>query len=177
MRLAAIVVGVAIVWPMAALAARPVHAPPPPPTPLIAYTPKEGDFTVAFPGPPKTGFHMLLDGKERVYMDNEGDRLFMVTASTFIFGAKDDQDAYDRRLKRFADNADATLVSSQRLTWGGESGCEGIFTTPQGNLVLVRMAVHDKRLYQAVFWGRGGDGGADAAEGRQFMESFHLRAR
>jgi hypothetical protein len=183
MRLAAIVVAVAMVWPTGVLAAKagrphpPALPPPPPPAPMILFAPKERDFTVSFPGPPRTGFHMLLDGKERLYMDNEGDRLFMVTASSFIFGAKADQDAYDRRLKRFADNADATLVSSQRLNWGGESGCEGVFTTPQGNLVLVRMAVHDKRLYQAVFWGRGGVGGDDTAEGRRFLESFHLTDR
>jgi len=144
---------------------------------MLNFTPKEGDFTVAFPSPPKVGFHMLLDGKERLYTDNEGDRLFMVTASTFIFGAKDDQEAFDRRMKRFADNAGATLASSRRLPWGGESGCEGVFTTAQGNLVLVRMVVHDKRLYQAVFWGSGGVGDADAAEGRRFLDSFHLTDR
>jgi len=79
---------------------------------MLNFTPKEGDFTVAFPSPPKVGFHMLLDGKERLYTDNEGDRLFMVTASTFIFGAKDDQEAFDRRMKRFADNAGATRAAS-----------------------------------------------------------------
>jgi hypothetical protein len=182
MRLAGIVVGaiiaagIASAWPAGAPAARPAHGRPPPPAPSL-YTAKEGDFSVAFPGTPKTGLHMLLGGKERLYMDNEGDRLFMVTASSFLFGARTDPQGYDRRLKRFADNAGAVLVSSRRLTWGGDSGCEGVFTTPQGNLVLVRMVVHDKRLYQAVFWGRGGIADPDAAEGRRFLDSFRLTDR
>ena len=181
MRFAAIVVGMAILWPDAALARpRPHPTPPPvpstatPPISLLTYQPREHDFSVGFPGAPTASFKLLMDGRERLYMDNEGDHLFMVTVTDFLFGAKSDQDAYDRRLRRFAENAGATLVSSQRLTWGAEQGCEGIFTTPQGNLVLVRMAVHRKRLYQAVFWGQGGAGGGDAPDGRKFMDSFRL---
>jgi len=170
MRFAAIAVGLALLWPMAAAAAKPSLAP----AVAGSFAPHEHDFTVAFPGIVKTGFHMLLAGRERLYMDNEGDRLFMVTASSFLLGAHADEQAYDRRLKRFADNAGATLVSSQRLKWGDDVGCEGLFTTPQANLVLVRMVVHDKRLYQAVFWGKSGVGGADADEGRRFMDSFRL---
>ena len=179
MRFAAIIVGIAIILPDAALARSRPHPTPPaaPPaasSPLILYLPREHDFSVGFPGSPTTSFKLLMDGRERLYMDNEGEHLFMVTVTDFLFGAKSDQDAYDRRLRRFGENAGATLVSSQRLIWGGEQGCEGIFTTPQGNLVLVRMVVHDKRLYQAVFWGQGGAGGGDAPEGRKFMDSFRL---
>ena len=179
---AVVVVGLALILPAPLALAK--HLPPPAtpitvpaPSPLLMYQPKERDFSIGFPGAPKTSFRMLMDGRERVYMDNEGDRLFMVTATSFLFGAKTDQAAYDRRLKRFGENADATLVSSQRLIWGGEQGCEGVFTTAQGNLVLVRLLVHEKRLYQAVFWGRGGAGGQDAEEGGAFLESFRLGSR
>ena len=181
MRLATIAVGMAIIWPDAALARSrhhplqpPVVAASPAPSRLLPYQPKEHDFTVGFPGTPDARFRLLMDGRERLYMDNEGDRLFMVTVTDYMFGAKSDQDAYDRRLLRFGENAGATLVSSRRLAWGGEQGCEGVFNTPQGNLVLVRMAVHHRRLYQAAFWGQGGAGPEEAETGRKFMESFDL---
>lgn len=183
MRFAACAVGIAAVWglaalwPTGALAAVQSHAPPAlvAPTPASLFEPKEHDFTVAFPGLPKVGFRLFKDGRERTYLDNEGDRLFMVTASSFLLGARNDDEAYDRRLRQFAANMGATLASRLRINWGGDGGWEWLFTTPQGARILVRMTVHDKRLYQAVY--QGVDEDSTTVQGRRFMESFQLLDR
>jgi hypothetical protein len=186
MRFAALAVGLVMIWPTSGLAARRSHASPPPaavpaapaqpvPPPPPPFEPKERDFTVGFPGAPRVGFKLVVDGKERSYLDNEGDRLFMVTASTFMFGAKTDDQAFDRRLNQFAVNMGATLASRERVNWCGNQGWEAVFTTPQGTRILVRLMVHDKRLYQAVYQGPGDN--SATAQGYRFMDSFRLLDR
>ena len=176
MRLGAIVVGLALIG-TAALANLALSGVVRAETVLIPaalsapYEPREHDFSLAFPGQPKVGFKVFADGSERTYMDNQGSNLFMATASSFLLGAKADDASCNRRLGQFAKVFGAALTSKRPVVWGGVPGWEATFTSPGGDLILVRMTVHDKRLYQAIYRG---EGPAAIIQGRQFMESFRL---
>ena len=134
-----------------------------------AYRPHEGDFSIDFPKPPDAGGRLTGNGRERVYMDNEGDQLFLVTVVDYYLGGNSSEAVFNERLREFALADDATLVSSRKLNWGGEPAWEATLSAGASQ-ITVRMTMHRGRLYQAVYQGLTYDVRQD--QGRKFLDSL-----
>ena len=134
-----------------------------------AFRPHEGDFSIDFPKPPDASNRLTGNGRERVYMDNEGDQLFLVTVVNYYLGANSSEAVFNERLRKFALADDATLLSSRKLDWGGEPAWEGTLNAGVSD-ITVRMTMHRGRLYQAVYQGLSHDVRQD--QGRKFLDSL-----
>lgn len=134
-----------------------------------AFRPHEGDFSIDFPKAPDASNRLTANGRERVYMDNEGDQLFLVTVVNYYLGANSSEAVFNERLRKFALADDATLLSSRKLDWGGEPAWEGTLNAGVSD-ITVRMTMHRGRLYQAVYQGLSHDIRQD--QGRKFLDSL-----
>jgi len=139
-----------------------------PPDPQ-AYKPHEGDFSIDFPKTPDASSRMIGNGRERIYMDNEGDQLFLVTVVNFYLGGNASEAMFTERLRKFALADDAALLSTQKVSWGGEPAWEATLSAGVSDIV-VRMAMHRGRLYEAVYQGLSHDVRED--QGRKFLGSL-----
>ncbi len=139
------------------------------PRDLDAFKSQEGDFCIDFPKPPAASSRLTGHGRERVYMDNEGDQLFLVTVVNYYLGADASAAVFKERLRRFALADDATLLSSRRIDWSGEPAWEGVLSAGVSDIV-VRMTLHKGRLYEAIYQGLSQD--VRAEQGRKFLESL-----
>jgi hypothetical protein len=139
------------------------------PTDPGAYRPHEADFSIDFPKAPDAGNRLTGNGRERVYMDNEGDQLFLVTVVNYYLGGNSSEAVFNERLRKFALADDATLVSSRKLDWAGEPAWEATLSAGASN-IIVRMTMHRGRLYQAVYQGLAHD--VRQSEGRKFLDSL-----
>jgi len=163
MRIAALIVAVAMIAPAPCVGAVMPSDPG-------AYTPREGDFSIDFPKLPDTSGRLTGNGRERVYMDNEGDQLFLVTVVNFYLGANASEATFNDRLRRFALADDAALLSSRKIVWGGEPAWEAVLSAGVSDIV-VRMAMHKGRLYEAIYQGVASED-PHTARGRKFLESM-----
>ncbi len=134
-----------------------------------AYRPHEGDFSIDFPKTPDAGNRLTGNGRERVYMDNEGDQLFLVTVVNYYLGGNSSEAVFNERLRKFALADDATLVSSRKVDWAGEPAWEATLSAGVSDIIL-RMTMHRGRLYQAIYQGLAHDVRED--QGRKFLESL-----
>ena len=167
MRIAALIV-------LFAMTAAGLFAPAPglaalmPPDPH-AYKPHEGDFSIDFPKPPNASGRLIGNGRERVYMDNEGDQFFLVTVVNYYLGGSSSEAVFNDRLRKFALADDATLLSSRKINWSGEPAWEATLSAGVSD-IIVRMAMHRGRLYEAVYQGLAHD--VREAQGRKFLDSL-----
>ena len=134
-----------------------------------AYRPREGDFSIDFPKTPDAGSRLTGAGRERVYMDNEGDQLFLVTVVNYYLGGNSSEAVFNERLRKFALADDATLLSSRKLDWNGEAAWEATLSAGASQ-ITVRMTMHRGRLYQAIYQGLAYD--VRQAGGRKFLDSL-----
>jgi hypothetical protein len=162
MRMVALIVLLAMTGPGLCLAAL---MPPDP----QAFRPREGDFSIDFPRPPDAKGRLTASGRERVYMDNEGDQLFLVTVVNYYLGGDSSASVFNERLRKFALADDATLLSSRKINWSGEPAWEATLSAGVSD-IIVRMAMHRGRLYEAVYQGLAHD--VRAAQGRKFLDSL-----
>jgi hypothetical protein len=139
-----------------------------PPDPQ-AYKPREGDFSIDFPKTPDASGRLTGNGRERVYMDNEGDQFFLVTVVNYYLGGNSSEAVFNERLRKFALADDATLLSSRKMNWGGEQAWEATLNAGVSD-IIVRMAMHRGRLYEAVYQGLTHD--VREAQGRRFLDSL-----
>ena len=137
-----------------------------------AYRPHEGDFSIDFPKTPDASSRLTGNGRERVYMDNEGDQLFLVTVVNYYVKGNASEGMFNERLRNFALADDATLLSSRKVTWAGETAWEGTLSVGVSDIV-VRMAMHRGRLYEAIYQGVAED--PREATGRKFLDSLQWR--
>jgi len=162
MRIVALIVLLAMTAPGVGLAAL---MPPDP----QAYKPREGDFSIDFPKTPDASGRMIGNGRERVYMDNEGDQFFLVTVMNYYLGANSSEAVFNARLRKFALADDATLLSSRKINWSGEPAWEATLNAGVSD-ITVRMAMHHGRLYEAIYQGLTHD--VREAQGRKFLDSL-----
>jgi len=134
-----------------------------------AYKPREGDFSIDFPKAPNASGRLIGNGRERVYMDNEGDQFFLVTVVDYYLGGNSSEAVFNERLRKFALADDATLLSSRKINWSGEPAWEATLSAGVSD-ITVRMAMHRGRLYEAVYQGLAHD--VREAQGRKFLESL-----
>jgi len=167
MRIAALIVLFAMTAP-SLLASGPCGAALMPPDP-DAYKPHEGDFSIDFPKPPDARGRLIGNGRERVYMDNEGDQLFLVTVVNYYLGGNSSEAVFNERLRKFALADDATLLSSRKINWSGEPAWEATLSAGVSD-ITVRMAMHSGRLYEAIYQGLAHD--VREAQGRKFLDSL-----
>src|SRR5271155_3355384 len=106
-----------------------------------AYKPREGDFCIDFPKAPQASGRLTGKGGERVYMDNEGDQLFLVTVANYFLGGHSSEAVFNERLRKFALADDATLLSSRKIDWSGEPAWEARLSVGVSD-IIVRMAMH-----------------------------------
>jgi hypothetical protein len=45
-------------------------------------TPRKGAFTIDFPKTPNASGRLSSEGRERIYLDNDGDQLFLITVAS-----------------------------------------------------------------------------------------------
>jgi hypothetical protein len=162
MRIAALIVLFAMIapgWCAAALM----------PPDANAYKPREGDFSIDFPKTPEASGRLTGNGRERVYMDNEGDQFFLVTVANYFLGGHASEAVFNERLRKFALADDATLLSSRKINWSGEVAWEARLSVGVSD-IIVRMAMHRGRLYEAVYQGLEHDVRED--QGRKFLDSL-----
>ena len=134
-----------------------------------AYRPREGDFSIDFPKVPNASGRLTNNGRERVYMDNEGDQFFLVTVVNYYIGGDSSEAVFNERLRKFALADDATLLSSRKIKWSGEAAWEATLSAGVSD-ITVRMAMHKGRLYEAVYQGLAHD--VREAQGRKFLDSL-----
>jgi hypothetical protein len=134
-----------------------------------AYRPREGDFSIDFPKAPAASGRLIGNGRERVYMDNEGDQFFLVTVVNYYLGGNSSEAVFNERLRKFALADDATLLSSRKIDWSGEPAWEATLSAGVSD-IIVRMTMHKGRLYEAVYQGLAHDVRED--QGRRFLNSL-----
>jgi hypothetical protein len=134
-----------------------------------AYKPHEGDFSIDFPKAPNASGRLTGNGRERVYMDNEGDQLFLVTVVNYYLGGDSSEAVFNARIRKFALADNATLVSSRKIIWSGEPAWEATLSAGSAD-VIVRMTMHSGRLYEAIYQGLAHD--VREAQGRKFLDSL-----
>jgi hypothetical protein len=167
MRIAALIVLFAMTAPVLC-APNPCVAAMMPPDPG-AYKPHEGDFSIDFPKPPDVRGRLIGNGRERVYMDNEGDQFFLVTVVDYYLGGNSSEAVFNERLRKFALADNATLLSSRKINWSGEPAWEATLSAGVSD-ITVRMAMHRGRLYEAIYQGLAHD--VREAQGRKFLDSL-----
>ena len=139
-----------------------------PPDPQ-AYKPHEGDFSIDFPKAPNASGRLTGNGRERVYMDNEGDQLYLVTVVNYYLGGSSSEAVFNERIRKFALVDGATLVSSRKINWSGELAWEARLSAGASD-IIVRMTMHRGRLYEAIYHGLAHD--VREEQGFRFLDSL-----
>ena len=144
------------------------------------FTPPEGDFSVAFPGPPSAHAapaKRMSDVAYRRYVDQERDRAFIVDVAAYPEGdlpPSPDGAIYDRLMRSHADEDSSKLVSTRAARLAGRPCLEGTFTDPQGNIEVMRVLMVGDRIFKLSY--AYADGVEDPAAPAAFFGSFKLTA-
>ncbi len=143
-----------------------------------AFTPPEGDFTASFPRPPEAHGGAAADAdrppSDRTYVDDEGDRGFLVAVSQFrtgILPRTPDSGFYGRALELYVKASGSELKSSRPVELAGRPAIEGSMVNADGGLMVVRLVAKGDRIY-TVAWTRAPSAAED--EGVRFFDSFRL---
>ena len=143
-----------------------------------AYSPPEGDFSVAFPAEPEVQIrpaHRSHDIGRRRYVAQEPARAMIVAIDDYPDGELPqaaDAGVYDKILRSRADDENAQLVSTRAARLSGRPCLEGMLVGTNGAVEEVRVLMVGDRLYQLTYVHP--DGADPAGADATFFGSFKI---
>ena len=158
------------VWPQVAMAqAQSTYAAP------------DGDFSVAFPGPPEVAGHAPESDTAPgfwTYRAQDGHAAYLVRVDLYpkaIRVPAPNPRTYEFTLRAYATESSSQLVSTAPVQFGDRVGLEGVFTYASGLTELRRVVMVGHRVYQVAYTQT--DSAAPAGQGAAFLGSFVLVPR
>jgi hypothetical protein len=143
-----------------------------------AYSPPEGDFSVAFPAAPTVRVRPAVKSHDigyRSYVDEDSTGAFVVAVDEYPPDSLPqlvDAGVYDHFLRNRAESASSQLVSTRPARLSGKPCLEGTFKGANDVVEVVRVLKVGDRVYELTY--AHADGAEQPGAAQAFFASFKL---